>query len=82
MNNKKTIIHWFRKGHRIHDNPALIKAINTVLEKPDLYVLRPIFILDPAILKWMKVGANRFRFLQQSLLQLNDNLKTLNSRYE
>lgn len=76
----KTIIHWFRKGLRIHDNPALIHAIEHLQKNPGSYVLRPIFVLDPDLPKWMTVGGNRFRFLQQSLVDLNENLKSINSR--
>lgn len=75
----KTIIHWFRKGLRIHDNPALEAAVQLV-QADSHAVLRPIFILDPNILKWLRVGPNRWRFLQQALDQLNDNLKGINSR--
>uniref|UniRef100_A0A336M3J7 CSON011543 protein n=1 Tax=Culicoides sonorensis TaxID=179676 RepID=A0A336M3J7_CULSO len=76
----KTVIHWFRKGLRIHDNPALTSAVERVLENPNETVLRPIFILDPGIPKWIHVGANRWRFLQESLSELNENLKIINSR--
>lgn len=76
----KTIIHWFRKGLRIHDNPALIHAIEYLQKNPGSFVLRPIFVLDPDLPKWMTVGGNRFRFLQQSLVNLNENLKSINSR--
>lgn len=72
-----TIIHWFRKGLRVHDNPALTHAIDLV--KNGAY-LRPIFILDSEILEWIRVGANRWRFLQQALNQLDQNLRKLNSR--
>lgn len=27
-----TIIHWFRKGLRLHDNPALLSALEKVFE--------------------------------------------------
>lgn len=78
--NKNTVIHWFRKGLRIHDNPSLIKACDIVRSNSDKFVLRAIFILDPGILKWMNVGPNRYRFLQQSLEQLHTNLQSINSR--
>lgn len=78
---KKTVVHWFRKGLRVHDNPALCLTTTLIENNPDQYVLRPIFILDPEILKWLRVGANRWRFLQQSLTQLDENLRKINSRY-
>jgi cryptochrome len=65
-------IHWFRKGLRVHDNPALLKAC----EGSELY---PVFVLDP----WFtvgKVGANRFNFLLESLSDLDKQLRALSSR--
>ncbi|GIY62846.1 cryptochrome-1 [Caerostris darwini] len=67
-------IHWFRKCLRLHDNPALVEAV-----KNGKYFW-PIFILDPWFVKNMKVGPNRWRFLVQSLNDLDESLKKLNSR--
>lgn len=75
---KPTVIHWFRKGLRVHDNPSLNEAVELV--RQNNAVLRPIFILDPGIIDWLRVGANRWRFLQQSLEQLDANLRKINSR--
>ncbi|XP_058450142.1 cryptochrome-1 [Malaya genurostris] len=81
MSSKQTVVHWFRKGLRVHDNPALASAVQRVTDAPLAnFVLRPIFILDPEIRKWLKVGPNRWRFLQQSLDDLDQNLRKLNSR--
>ncbi|CAB3366165.1 Hypothetical predicted protein [Cloeon dipterum] len=75
-----TVIHWFRKGLRLHDNPALLEAIRECEKQPEVIKeLRPIFILDPLILDHMRVGPNRWRFLQQSLSNLDDRLKALGS---
>lgn len=77
MDAGKTVVHWFRKGLRLHDNPSLIAAIDALKVKDSL---RPIFILDPEIIKWLRVGPNRWRFLQQSLENLDSNLRRINSR--
>ena len=77
---RTTIIHWFRKGLRIHDNPTLHLAADLVKKNSSIYLLRPIFILDPEIIKWLKVGANRWRFLHESLIALDQSLRTINSR--
>ena len=71
----RSSIHWFRKGLRLHDNPALLKAFENATE------VRPIFILDPWFAKNARVGINRWRFLVQSLQNLDSNLKELGSRY-
>ncbi|XP_053673225.1 cryptochrome-2 [Anopheles nili] len=80
MAKRETIVHWFRKGLRIHDNPALTLAVDKVCENPSKYCLRPVFVLDPGIRKWLRVGPNRWRFLQQTLTDLDQNLRSLNSR--
>ncbi|GAB5356970.1 hypothetical protein AAMO2058_000333700 [Amorphochlora amoebiformis] len=42
---KTVAIHWFRKGLRIHDNPALMDACKGAL------LMYPLFILDPYFAK-------------------------------
>jgi hypothetical protein len=54
-------IFWFRKGLRLHDNPALLAAI-----RGSSYLF-PVFILDPWFLKPERVGVNRLNFLLESL---------------
>ncbi|KAM7138058.1 cryptochrome-1-like isoform 2-T3 [Macrochelys suwanniensis] len=71
---KHTSIHWFRKGLRLHDNPALLAAMT------DCRKLYPIFILDPWFPKNMRVSVNRWRFLVESLRDLDESLRKLNSR--
>lgn len=72
-------IHWFRKGLRLHDNPALLAALEPGAAKKML-VLRPTFVLDPWFVQNGNVGANRWRFLQQSLVDLDQQLRSLGSR--
>ncbi|KAG8176361.1 hypothetical protein JTE90_020759 [Oedothorax gibbosus] len=67
-------IHWFRKCLRLHDNPAIVDAAKSGGR------FWPIFILDPIIAKNMKVGPNRWRFLVQSLRDLDSSLQKFNSR--
>lgn len=67
-------IHWFRKGLRLHDNPALVHAIKNAEE------LYPVFILDPWFAKPEFVGVNRYNFLLEALSDLDSELRKLNSR--
>ncbi|KAK3548781.1 hypothetical protein QTP70_020669 [Hemibagrus guttatus] len=67
-------VHWFRKGLRVHDNPALREAV----EGAD--TLRCVYILDPWFAGSSNVGINRWRFLLQSLEDLDASLRKLNSR--
>ncbi|XP_030380622.1 cryptochrome-2 isoform X2 [Scaptodrosophila lebanonensis] len=77
---RRTLVHWFRKGLRVHDNPALERVFSTARASPEKFYVRPIFILDPGILDWMQIGANRWRFLQQTLADLDKQLRQLKSR--
>jgi cryptochrome len=74
MSEKKTAIHWFRKGLRLHDNPALIEACRRS------QIVYPVFILDPHFAKPEYVGVNRYAFLLESLKDIDISLKNLGSR--
>nr|XP_046250381.1 cryptochrome-2 [Scatophagus argus] len=67
-------VHWFRKGLRLHDNPALQEALNGA------DTLRCVYILDPWFAGAANVGINRWRFLLEALEDLDSSLKKLNSR--
>lgn len=74
---------WFRKGLRIHDNPALELASQGASH------LYPVFVIDPHYMEpnpnafspgSSRAGLNRIKFLLDSLVDLNLNLKKLGSR--
>ena len=74
---------WFRKGLRIHDNPALDYAARSSS------AVYPVFVIDPHYMKpdpnafspgSSRAGLNRIRFLLESLLDLDSSLKRLGSR--
>ncbi|KAF6723265.1 Cryptochrome-1 [Oryzias melastigma] len=67
-------VHWFRKGLRLHDNPALTDSIR------GSDTLRCIYILDPWFAGSSNVGINRWRFLLHCLEDLDASLRKLNSR--
>jgi len=61
---EKHMVHLFRKGLRLHDNPSLRQGLDGCT------TFRCIFILDP----WFagsSVGINKWRFLLQSLEDLD-----------
>ncbi|KAL0850167.1 hypothetical protein ABMA28_012041 [Loxostege sticticalis] len=70
----KHIVHWFRKGLRLHDNPALREGLN------DAVTFRCVFIIDPWFASSSNVGINKWRFLLQCLEDLDNSLRKLNSR--
>ena len=74
---------WFRKGLRIHDNPALQLASQGASH------LYPVFVIDPHYMKpdpnafspgSSRAGLNRIKFLLESLVDLDLSLKKLGSR--
>jgi len=67
-------LHWFRKGLRLHDNQILREAIQ------GSKTFRAVFFLDKATVKGAKVSVNRWRFLLESLQDLDKNLRNLGSR--
>ena len=48
-------IHWFRKGLRLHDNPALLEAVRGVDS------VRCVYFLDPWFAGSSNLGVNRWR---------------------
>lgn len=48
-------IHWFRKGLRLHDNPALQEAVR------EAGTVRCVYFLDPWFAGSSNVGVNRWR---------------------
>lgn len=67
-------IHLFRKGLRLHDNPALLAALQSS------EVVYPVYILDRAFMtSSMHIGALRWHFLLQSLEDLRSSLRQLGS---
>ena len=52
---KRHVVHWFRKGLRLHDNPALKEAI------VHCTTFRCIYILDPWFAGSSNVGVNKWR---------------------
>ena len=72
-----TAILWFKNDLRLHDHPALLRAASS-------NHLLPIYIADPR--QWRlndlglpKSGPFRFRFLQESLADLQESLLQLGS---
>ena len=67
---------------RIHDNPSLLASFEPLDKedddsRPDL---RPVFVLDPWFVANMNVGPNRWRFLQESLTDLDASLRKVGTR--
>jgi cryptochrome len=71
---KKVGLLWFRKGLRLHDNPALMAAI------AECHTLYPVFVIDSWFADPARVSANRYGHLLETLRDLDSRLRALNSR--
>lgn len=52
---EKHMVHWFRKGLRLHDNPSLREGLRGAK------TFRCVFILDPWFAGSSNVGINKWR---------------------
>ncbi|KAL2623440.1 hypothetical protein R1flu_003645 [Riccia fluitans] len=80
---EKRSIMWFRKGLRLHDNPALHKSCQDASHVFPLFVLDPFFLApDPTAPSpgSRTVGVNRIQFLLESLRDLNASLESRGSK--
>ncbi|KAH8038721.1 hypothetical protein HPB51_002865 [Rhipicephalus microplus] len=73
-NGERHVVHWFRKGLRLHDQPALRMGLQGAR------TCRCVYILDPWFAGSSNAGVNKWRFLLQSLEDLDARLRKLNSR--
>ncbi|KAK9879637.1 hypothetical protein WA026_006702 [Henosepilachna vigintioctopunctata] len=71
---EKHLVHWFRKGLRLHDNPSLQDGLNNAK------TFRCVFVLDPWFAGSSNIGINKWRFLLQCLQDLDRTLQKFNSR--
>ena len=74
-------IHWFRKGLRLHDNPALLKSLTFASNsKCNSGLLYPVYILDGDCYQLRNASALRANFLLECLNDLDASLRELGSR--
>lgn len=55
MKRERHLVHWFRKGLRLHDNPAFCEGLKGAV------TFRCIFIIDPWFAGSSNVGINKWR---------------------
>lgn len=65
----KSAVWWIRRDLRLADNQALASA----LAQADSVI--PVFVLDPALLRLRRTGANRLAFLLSGLRRLDSDLR-------
>ena len=55
------VVHWFRFGLRLHDNPALLNAVKWCADGADATLIN-VYVFDPDVhLNPSKVGVNRYK---------------------
>jgi cryptochrome len=74
-NKAMNAMHWFRKGLRLHDNPALLACLEQSPTK-----VYPVFVLDGNSYQLFRCSALRANFLVECLKDLDSNLRSLGSR--
>jgi cryptochrome len=68
-------MHWFRKGLRLHDNPALMSALEQSPQK-----FYPVYVVDSNSYQLLRCSPLRANFLVECLNDLDFNLRKLGSR--
>ncbi|KAI7939414.1 hypothetical protein MJO29_014150 [Puccinia striiformis f. sp. tritici] len=69
------LLYWFRTDLRLHDSPALIKALD--LGPVEFY---PVWCWDPYYVYNTPVGPNRWQFLLDSMNDLSKSICKINER--
>ena len=70
-------VHWFRKGLRLHDNPALLTSLDTASSSGRVY---PVYVLDGDCYQLLHCSALRANFLVECLADLDEQLRARGSR--
>ena len=78
-------MHWFRKGLRLHDNPALLHALSlanngTTTNNGNYGRIYPVYIVDPNCYALLKCSVSRAKFLLECVQDLDTSLKECGSR--
>eukprot|EP00977_Amphora_coffeiformis_P013534 scaffold3576_cov170-Amphora_coffeaeformis.AAC.16 len=71
----KNAMHWFRKGLRLHDNPALVACLEQSPQR-----IYPVYVLDGNSYQLVRCTPLRANFLIECLRDLDTNLRKLGSR--
>lgn len=79
MTNKNVCMHWFRKGLRLHDNPALLHALEAAKRTESGQVF-PVYVLDGDCYQLKHCSALRANFLVECLTDLDNSLQKVGSR--
>jgi deoxyribodipyrimidine photo-lyase len=80
MLKKRRAIVWFRQDLRLHDNVALLEAIDSAIEVIPVYVFDERFFGADTDLGFPKTGPHRNKFVLESVADLRKNLRRINGQ--
>eukprot|EP00756_Hemistasia_phaeocysticola_P022951 Hpha_TRINITY_DN15865_c4_g15::TRINITY_DN15865_c4_g15_i1::g.188430::m.188430/K02295/CRY; cryptochrome len=72
-----SVMHWFRRGLRLHDNPGLLAALTAAARGGCVY---PVYVLDGDCYQLRHCSPLRAAFLVECLQDLDRNLRARGSR--
>lgn len=72
----KTGLVWFKNDLRLHDNEALQKAVEECDQLVFCFCVEP-YLFQELEIGFKKADVNRFKFLEQSVLDLQQNLEKI-----
>jgi len=73
-------MHWFRKGLRLHDNPALLSSMSAASSSRTGGKVFPVYVMDGDCYQIRRSSALRANFLVECLLDLDASLRACGSR--
>ena len=79
IKDSRRAIVWFRNDLRLHDNEALLDAIQSAGEIIPVYIFDPRVFMGQTKLGFAKTGRFRAKFILESVLDLKTRLKQLGS---
>ena len=71
----RNAMHWFRRGLRLHDNPALLASLEQSPKQ-----IYPVYVMDGDSYQLLRCTPLRANFLVECLRDLDSNLRALGSR--
>lgn len=76
------VLHWFRKGLRLHDNPALLATLNPPNKAADEAIeILFLYVYDTTGKEYGLRGYRQAQFLLESLIDLDESLKKFGKNY-
>ncbi len=79
MKKERRVIVWFRQDLRLHDNEALMNALEVSTQVIPVYVFDERTFKDKTKFGFQKTGIHRTKFILESIRNLRKNIKALGS---